>query len=85
MRAQAMMNIFIVIPQFIVTALAAFIFAVVEPSSSFSPPDGAEPALPPNAVGILFRFGGIAAVVGAVLAWRLARDLTHGPDGRFGF
>lgn len=30
-----------------------------------------------NSVVYIFRFGGIAATIAAVLAWRLARDLRH--------
>jgi solute carrier family 45 protein 1/2/4 len=30
-----------------------------------------------NSIVYIFRFGGIAAMIAAVLAWRLARDLRH--------
>lgn len=30
-----------------------------------------------NSVVYIFRFGGIAAMIAAVLSWRLARELRH--------
>ncbi|KAJ6597801.1 MFS general substrate transporter [Mycena vulgaris] len=73
-------NIFIVVPQFLVTGLAAAVFAVA---------DGAPPPAVPghpaqqgdgegrNSVVYVFRIGGIWASIAFVLAWRLARELRR--------
>jgi solute carrier family 45 protein 1/2/4 len=118
-------NISIVIPQFIVTGIAALIFAIFDPQNASTlahrgdlvqaqtlVTNGTDGKVFPtnatesferavrsiavnlleirqevedstdvyqgsNSVVYIFRFGGIAAMIAAVLAWRLARDLRH--------
>ncbi|KAJ7080927.1 MFS general substrate transporter [Mycena belliarum] len=72
-------NIFIVIPQFLVTGLSAGIFAVFDGAPP--PPAPGHPGeaqLGRNSVVYVFRIGGIWASVAFVLAWRLARELRRG-------
>ncbi|KAJ7120250.1 hypothetical protein C8R44DRAFT_877688 [Mycena epipterygia] len=76
-------NIFIVIPQFLVTGLAAIIFAIFDgpppvlPSAAptTGPPAPVEAGR--NSVVYVFRIGGIWACIAFVLAWRLARELRR--------
>ncbi|KAI0046327.1 MFS general substrate transporter [Auriscalpium vulgare] len=103
-------NVFIVIPQFLVTGLSAIIFAILEPDKSvlhqrpgmtpgsnstiggnvtsagdnqarfaLRQEDGGERVIPsgPNSVAIIFRLGGISAVVAFVICWKLAGELRR--------
>ncbi|KAH9000608.1 MFS general substrate transporter [Lactarius hatsudake] len=102
-------NIFIVIPQFLVTGMTSLIFAMLEPHKSVlhgdhpgkTPPSlnatgitttttdnntlvlsrqevGANgPPTGPNSVAIIFRIGGIWAIIAFVLSWRLAKELRR--------
>jgi solute carrier family 45 protein 1/2/4 len=106
-------NIFVVIPQFLVTGLTALIFAILEPQRSVlhgSHPGTIPPSLNtttsssssiannsttslatsrqnnenavglysgPNSVAIIFRIGGIWAIIAFVLSWRLSKDLRR--------
>ncbi|KAI0037009.1 hypothetical protein K488DRAFT_75578 [Vararia minispora EC-137] len=105
-------NMFVVIPQFLVTGLASIIFAILEPTRSVvhhggpvhapatttidggaSADDAGDVVVAllrrddgvavaprgPNAVAIIFRLGGLAAVVAFIVCWRLAEFLRrHG-------
>lgn len=123
---QGIHNMSIVIPQFLITGIAALVFAIFDPQNTGAlahhgapvqaqipvtngtdgkvfPTNGTE-ALErvvrsmavnlleirqelvedatemyqgSNSVVYIFRFGGIMALIAAVLAWRLARDLRH--------
>jgi len=99
-------NIFVVIPQFLVTGMTSLIFAILEPQKSVlhgnhpgkTPPNlnttttttdnstlvssrqkvGANgPPSGPNSVAIIFRIGGIWAIIAFVLSWRLAKELRR--------
>ncbi|KAH9986289.1 major facilitator superfamily domain-containing protein [Russula vinacea] len=109
-------NIFVVIPQFLVTGMTALIFAILEPQKSVlhgshpatippslntttttAPPssiannsttaalasarqdieDAARPPSGPNSVAIIFRIGGIWAIIAFVLSWRLTKELRR--------
>ncbi|KAJ7306128.1 hypothetical protein DFH08DRAFT_517151 [Mycena albidolilacea] len=73
-------NIFIVIPQFLVTGLSAAIFAIFDgeaaPPGHAPAPEG-EGVSRRNSVVYVFRIGGIWASIAFVLAWRLARELRR--------
>lgn len=120
-------NVFLVLPQFIVTVLSSVIFWLMEPSKSlpthhpgsvpvtdtnattaavianFSVPENAASVTmdvagqvakrvvelvsregvdadvsSPDAVGLIFRIGGVSAAVGGWICWRLARDWARG-------
>jgi solute carrier family 45 protein 1/2/4 len=73
-------NVFIVLPQFVITLLSSVIFAVMDDSGSGKAASAVSARSPaadgpssPNAVAIVFRIGGAAAAVGAYLSYRLAR------------
>ncbi|KAJ7021861.1 hypothetical protein C8F04DRAFT_1241073 [Mycena alexandri] len=73
-------NIFIVIPQFLVSGLAAAIFAIFDGGPA--PVEGVAAAGPEtergrNSVVVVFRIGGIWASIAFVLAWRLAREMRR--------
>jgi len=100
-------NIFIVVPQFLVTGMTSLIFAILEPQKSVLhgnhpgkvPPslnttsttttNNGTPVSPrqelgftgppsgPNSVAIIFRIGGIWAIVAFVMTWRLAKELRR--------
>jgi solute carrier family 45 protein 1/2/4 len=99
-------NIFIVIPQFLVTGMTSLIFAILEPQKSVlhgnhpgkTPPNlnisttttdnstlvslrqevGANgPPSGPNSVAVIFRIGGIWAIIAFVLTWRLTKELQR--------
>lgn len=125
---QGIHNIFIVIPQFLVTGFSSLIFAIFDPQNAGVPRHPQAPVHAPiangtdvklliantteplarvargvalkwlearqdapalaedidaavyegsNSVVYVFRIGGIAASVAAVLSWRLARELRH--------
>ncbi|KAF7322326.1 MFS general substrate transporter [Mycena chlorophos] len=86
-------NIFVVIPQFLVTGLAAIIFAIFDGNEN-DLSESPIPDLPSNGtstelirsvpvssgrnhVAIVFRIGGVWALIAFVLAWRLARELKR--------
>ncbi|KAJ7190222.1 MFS general substrate transporter [Mycena pura] len=69
-------NIFIVIPQFLVTGLASIIFAIFDGSGAPDPASSPQPGR--NSVVYVFRIGAIWASIAFVLAWRLARELRRG-------
>lgn len=80
-------NVAVVIPQFLVTALSSFIFAIMEPSSnddqktpSQDGSAGQVEASNGDALGLIFRLGGCCALVAGILAVRLVR--RHGHDLR---
>lgn len=80
-------NVFIVMPQFVITAVSSLVFYIMEPGAAAAipaPPEGATEGVPvptpknPDAVGLVFRIGGTAAAVGAVLSYRLAKRWARG-------
>lgn len=84
-------NVFIVLPQFIITAVSAVIFHIMEspapaaPAGTVADPEitgraaaAAEGPSSPDAVGLVFRIGGTSAAVGAYLSYRLAKRWRRG-------
>ncbi|KAF9160615.1 hypothetical protein DFQ26_005357 [Actinomortierella ambigua] len=77
-------NIYIVLPQFLVSFLSSLVFAAIESGSNATVDDtggggttkagveGDQPA-DPNTIGVMLRFGGLMAGVAAVLSLRLWR------------
>ncbi|CAK5281837.1 unnamed protein product [Mycena citricolor] len=61
-------NIFIVIPQFLITGFSAIVFAVLDGGQKKGR----------NSVVYIFRIGAIWGAIAFVLAWRLARELRRG-------
>jgi len=86
-------NIFVVMPQFLVTGLSAILFAVLEPgrpsdptsitpatngTSTFIPADDELVAVKSiDSIGVVLRIGGISALVACYLSFRLARELER--------
>ncbi|KAF9072613.1 major facilitator superfamily domain-containing protein [Rhodocollybia butyracea] len=106
-------NIFVVIPQFLVTGLSSIIFALMDPAKSVlhgSHPGGPlgptlnhtvsaenatlrfmmrddenelemiqelQDAVKSDSVGVIFRIGGVSALIAFILCWRLAREIKH--------
>ncbi|THU98478.1 hypothetical protein K435DRAFT_777462 [Dendrothele bispora CBS 962.96] len=75
-------NIFIVIPQFIVTGISSIIFAIFDPDKNVGHQKSrtlSEDDLPKfsNSVAYIFRLGGFSAFVAFILCWQLARELRH--------
>lgn len=72
-------NVFIVLPQFLITAISAVIFRMMD-----ADPAGAEngtveaEASSSDAVGVVFRIGGVSAAAGAYLSYRLAQRWRRG-------
>lgn len=75
-------NVFIVMPQFVITAVSSLVFYIMEPGPDApvrpDAPEGAPAPKNPDAVGLVFRIGGTAAAVGAVLSYRLAKRWARG-------
>ena len=105
-------NVFLVLPQFIVTILSAIIFHMMEPENPVAPKhpgttipivgnitgidaggvgedverfvvklirrEGLVEASSGNAVGVIFKVGGVSAAVGAYICMRLARSWRKG-------
>lgn len=69
-------NIYIVLPQFLVSFLSSLVFAAIEPKAS-SPGDSTtelpveEAAGNPDTIGVMLRFGGVMAGIAALLSIRL--------------
>jgi len=92
-------NVFIVLPQFLSTAMAAVVFAIFEPAREVitkpHPAPGHSPVAPsptptllfhrvedpgdssPDALGVVFRIGGLSSFIAFLLAWRLSRTLRR--------
>ncbi|KAF9129943.1 hypothetical protein BGX30_013701 [Mortierella sp. GBA39] len=69
-------NIYIVLPQFLVSFLSSLVFAAIEPKTSTSGDSTTE--LPvkesagnPDTIGVMLRFGGVMAGIAALLSIRL--------------
>ncbi|WWC90419.1 uncharacterized protein L201_005354 [Kwoniella dendrophila CBS 6074] len=104
-------NVFLVLPQFVVTFLSAIIFYLMEPEKGLPahhpqtiipiPVNGTDIATEtvgdeilkryissraegmveggsPDAVGLIFRIGGISAAIGGYICWRLSRNWAKG-------
>lgn len=80
-------NVFIVLPQFVITFISSIVFMIMEPAkgTEAAPAAAADGAAAttdgpssPNAVGLVFRIGGTAAAVGAFLSYRLAQRWAAG-------
>lgn len=76
-------NVFIVMPQFVITAVSSLVFYIMEPGSDApvppdAGPDGAPAPKNPDAVGLVFRIGGTAAAIGALLSYRLSKRWARG-------
>ncbi|KAH9857374.1 MFS general substrate transporter [Lenzites betulinus] len=84
-------NIFVVIPQFIMTGVASLIFLLLDPSkAAINVEDVAEPLSDagtraedidrnagPNSYAVIYRIGGLSVAVAFVLTLRLARELRR--------
>ncbi|KAL4247774.1 MFS transporter superfamily protein [Abortiporus biennis] len=84
-------NIFVVMPQFVMSGISSVIFALVEPKEPISDPTTPSPEPSagelrlregpqgggPNSYAIVFRLGGIAAIVAFILTLRLLRELKN--------
>ena len=77
-------NVAIVVPQFLVTAASALIFAIMEPSPKQKDQEGdvgvgnsTESGKSSDALGFIFRLGGCCALVAGILAVRLVRRHGH--------
>ncbi|KAH8923590.1 hypothetical protein BT69DRAFT_146523 [Atractiella rhizophila] len=98
-------NIFIVLPQFLVTFASSIIFAILAPGKSVlggsekpislntTAIDDAvlsirqeevELAVDPNdwdAIGVVFRLGGVATAIAAYFCWTLRKSMRSGYEG----
>ncbi|KAF8341220.1 uncharacterized protein EI90DRAFT_2965491 [Cantharellus anzutake] len=85
-------NIFIVVPQFLVTGLSAVVFALSDSPSSVSsndttsfPSNSTTIALlqrdsekqPFDSIGLMFRIGGVSAAIACILCHRLSKQLQR--------
>ncbi|KAL4068896.1 hypothetical protein V8B97DRAFT_1970583 [Scleroderma yunnanense] len=68
-------NIFIVIPQFMVSGIASLIFMILDPAVHTQ--EKTVGTSHPNAVAVIFQLGAVAAVIACVLSYRLSRELRH--------
>jgi solute carrier family 45 protein 1/2/4 len=72
-------NIYIVLPQLVSTGVSAIIFAILaDEDTGDNPPD--QPTFPVNShepVGWVLRFGGMCALIAAILATRCVQDIRH--------
>ena len=87
-------NVFLVLPQFIVTIMASIIFYLMDPPvvpvaaveadmgpgsvDTITRREGAVEGGNPDAVGLIFRIGGLSALVGAIVCMRLGRAWRRG-------
>ncbi|GAA96644.1 uncharacterized protein L969DRAFT_54596 [Mixia osmundae IAM 14324] len=66
-------NIFIVIPQLLVSFLSSLIFAFLTPQASGE--TDIAPQASWNGVAVIFRLGGLSAAVAAYMTWRLSKTI----------
>ncbi|KAF8962940.1 hypothetical protein BGZ52_012132, partial [Haplosporangium bisporale] len=67
-------NIYIVLPQFLVSFLSSVVFAAIEPKGQEGGGAGSQDtsfASNPDTIGVMLRFGGVMAGVAALLSLRL--------------
>ncbi|KAF9378944.1 hypothetical protein BGX21_002772, partial [Mortierella sp. AD011] len=76
-------NIYIVLPQFLVSFLSSLVFAAIEPRPQDDGGDQADQPGNPETIGVMLRIGGVMAGIAAVLSLRLwkqprtAAPFTH--------
>lgn len=74
-------NVAIVVPQFLVTAVSSLIFAIMEPGNDGSTEGGSTgeqgAAKSSDTLGLIFRLGGLCALIAGILAVRLVRRHGH--------
>lgn len=71
-------NMYIVLPQFLVTFFSSLVFRMLEPEPASAPAGaelGGEVEAGADAIGVVLRFGGVMAGIAGVLAWRLSRQV----------
>ncbi|KAG0311800.1 hypothetical protein BGZ97_011634 [Linnemannia gamsii] len=83
-------NIYIVLPQFLVSFLSSLVFAAIEPKTT-SPGDSTgdqvlveESAGNPDTIGVMLRFGGVMAGIAALLSlklWKQPRSIAPPSQG----
>jgi solute carrier family 45 protein 1/2/4 len=72
-------NVFIVLPQFLITAISAVIFHWMDAAPAAGEKRAAaEGPASPDAVGLVFRIGGVSAAAGADRSHRLAKRWLRG-------
>ncbi len=87
-------NVFLVLPQFIVTIMSSIIFYFMEPSKIAQIPveadmgpgsvdtvtrrEGMGEGASSDAVGLIFRIGGLSALIGGIICMRLGRSWKRG-------
>ncbi|KAF8940271.1 hypothetical protein BGZ58_007162 [Dissophora ornata] len=64
-------NIYIVLPQFLVSFLSSVVFAALEPNPQGATGDQSEEPPNPETIGVMLRIGGIMAGVAALLSLKL--------------
>ncbi|KAF9110165.1 hypothetical protein BGX27_006707 [Mortierella sp. AM989] len=64
-------NIYIVLPQFLVSFLSSLVFAAIEPKPQDGMDDQSDQPGDPETIGVMLRIGGIMAGIAAVLSLRL--------------
>ena len=77
-------NIYIVLPQFLVSFLSSLVFAAIEPKpsslgDSTTELPAEEVAGNPNTIGVMLRFGGVMAGIAALLSiklWKQPRSIA---------
>ncbi|KAG0014030.1 hypothetical protein BGZ80_010699 [Entomortierella chlamydospora] len=64
-------NIYIVLPQFLVSFLSSLVFAAIEPRPQDGTEDQTDKPGNPETIGVMLRIGGVMAGIAAVLSLRL--------------
>ncbi|KAI7938338.1 hypothetical protein MJO28_015258 [Puccinia striiformis f. sp. tritici] len=64
-------NVFIVIPQFIISFLSSVLFKLLGPEGSSRDQHRT------SDIGIIFRVGGLATIISGLICWKLARSIHH--------
>ncbi|KAG9297889.1 hypothetical protein G9A89_015480 [Geosiphon pyriformis] len=64
-------NIYIVLPQFLVTFFSSVVFAIIEPGSEKSLVDEVDVNSNKDAIGFVLRFGGLMALIAGILSIKL--------------
>ncbi|KAF9423052.1 hypothetical protein BGZ76_003694 [Entomortierella beljakovae] len=75
-------NVYIVLPQFLVSFLSSLVFAAIEPSGSNdggSTDDSSDQPGNPDTIGVVLRIGGVMAGVAALLSLRLWKQPRTAP------
>lgn len=68
-------NVYVVLPQFLVTFMSSIIFAFLEPATDLDGIESTADVDDKDAIGLVMRIGGITTAIAGYLTWRLIKSV----------